>query len=526
MTLSDLIIKHFPHPAFNPGQKEAIEFCVHAVLNQNKKHILLELPTGIGKSAVATTLHRVLHHLRNGDHTTTIVTATKGLQEQYLKDDSAIINLYGKKNYGCPKGAGHYTSEKCMVHVHAKTCNPHASCPYVKTRKEWKESSFRMTNHSFEVKAPPIALSTNNTQLLIIDECHVIDDQLIDNAKIVISAEYLKRFEKTCGLPFTGKFIALINEMVDYKVGTVFVPDKSLREEVNTLLSVISHKITELDVDPGPAALLVIAELRMYAYTLGGLLSVDGEWLVDEYAFSSKISLTPVYAHQVSQHALFSKADQFIHMSATICGFDEYKKTLGILDSESAVFEVPNPIPLDHRPIVPIEAVKVSGSYSRADLINAVDMIIARHGEESGVIHTVSFQLAKEILERSKHANRMLISNDRKEILHFLKKNGSILLSPSVETGYDFKGDLARWQIIAKVPYGFLGDPYIKLNMARSSKWYARKAIVRLVQAAGRAVRGVDDYADTYIIDSNFARLYSQNKELFPTWFRDAVIKT
>lgn len=62
-----------------------------------------------------------------------------------------------------------------------------------------------------------------------------------------------------------------------------------------------------------------------------------------------------------------------------------------------------------------------------------------------------------------------------------------------------------------------------ELNADRDPKWYARKAVVRLVQAAGRAVRGMDDYATTYVIDSNFSRLYLENRELFPAWFQDAV---
>jgi Rad3-related DNA helicase len=117
----------------------------------------------------------------------------------------------------------------------------------------------------------------------------------------------------------------------------------------------------------------------------------------------------------------------------------------------------------------------------------------------------------------------MLISNKKDEILDFLKQPGAIILSPSIEAGYDFKDDLARWQIIAKVPYSFLGSAWVKLNMDRSNKWYARKAIVRIVQASGRAVRGITDHATTYILDSNFKRLYTSNQELFPDWYKDAV---
>jgi Rad3-related DNA helicase len=100
-------------------------------------------------------------------------------------------------------------------------------------------------------------------------------------------------------------------------------------------------------------------------------------------------------------------------------------------------------------------------------LATFVDKIIDRHGTDNGVIHTVSFQLAKDIRDNSKHKKRMVISNDRDEIISLLKKKNMILLSPSVESGYDFKGDLARWQILPKVPYEYLGNPRIKLLMNR-----------------------------------------------------------
>lgn len=59
MNYEKLIDEHFPFEKFNPGQKEAIDFAVTNLV-AGKKHILMELPTGIGKSAIATTVHRVM----------------------------------------------------------------------------------------------------------------------------------------------------------------------------------------------------------------------------------------------------------------------------------------------------------------------------------------------------------------------------------------------------------------------------------------------------------------------------------
>lgn len=49
MNHSDLIDKFFPFPQYNPGQKEAIQDCIDNIL-KGTRHIIMELPTGIGKS--------------------------------------------------------------------------------------------------------------------------------------------------------------------------------------------------------------------------------------------------------------------------------------------------------------------------------------------------------------------------------------------------------------------------------------------------------------------------------------------
>jgi Rad3-related DNA helicase len=173
-----------------------------------------------------------------------------------------------------------------------------------------------------------------------------------------------------------------------------------------------------------------------------------------------------------------------------------------------------------------LNALKVSGDYDRKKHAAIVDAIIDKHGKDNGVIHTVSFKLAEELKANSKHSHRMVISNDRREILGLLNQHntGKIILSPSVTTGYDFKGEMAKWQIIAKIPYLSMGDVWVKLNMDRSSRWYSRQAILPLVQASGRVCRGMTDYGVTYIIDSNFMFLFRQNHDLFPEWWVNAMV--
>jgi Rad3-related DNA helicase len=63
---------------------------------------------------------------------------------------------------------------------------------------------------------------------------------------------------------------------------------------------------------------------------------------------------------------------------------------------------------------------------------------------------------------------------------------------------------LSRFQIIAKVPFPNLGDKYISVKKDLLPKWYAYQTAKTIVQSYGRSVRNENDYAVTYILDSDF----------------------
>jgi Rad3-related DNA helicase len=96
------------------------------------------------------------------------------------------------------------------------------------------------------------------------------------------------------------------------------------------------------------------------------------------------------------------------------------------------------------------------------------------------------------------------------------------MLSPSIAEGFSFDDDLARWQIIAKVPYPYLGDRQVAAKMKQDRDWYVLQTVMTVLQACGRIVRSDIDHGTTYILDSDFIRLFEDNTKFFPKWFKDA----
>jgi Rad3-related DNA helicase len=533
-SIEELFAKRFPYKKPNPGQKEAILKTVEA-FRSGKKHVVLGAPTGLGKSSIAVTVHRILREIQDGSFRTTITTATKNLQDQYTGEFKEIHDLRGKTNYDCPKNVGPYNSPKCRNLIVESNCTPSQQCPYYKQRKKWTDQAvIRITNTSFQIEACAMLVMTPETRadMIVIDECHNIDEHLVAHSTLKLDVDALQSLKKVVGVNAISGVVDFINDFISVQVGSVV----SVNDEYGNKATAISDHFESLmeslqiklkTATHGKDSIAgAIEEMQQIADKLRQFSETHGEWILTEYVYAHKIELRPIYAHQVSEFGLFRKSDRFLHMSATICGHDAYIKSLGIKREECEFIDLANPIPVENRLVRSLSAIKVSGDYDRVRLAELVDKIIDRHPNQNGIIHTVSFALAEDIVKYSKNKKKMLVSNNRDEIVSRLMKfnSGTVILSPSIEQGYDFPGDMSRFQIIAKVPFLALGDPHTKLNLERHPEWYARKAILRLVQASGRSVRGVDDFASTYIIDSNLDMLIRRNRDLFPSWYLDSLV--
>lgn len=533
--MTDIIDKHFPFDVYHQGQKEAIKKIVY-YLTQGVKHIVLEAPTGVGKSVISTTVHRVMAELKPG-HRTTIITSTKGLQDQYSDDDRGVYSLKGKDNYHCHLGVGPYKSPGCIAACSASKCRPKSQCAYVLRRDHWCEvAPLRITNSSFQIVAGDglVMEDENRANLIVVDECHNIDAHLVDHSSLELNVDDFKNIGRAMGANYIGKFLDFINLFVAEDFSSAFTPTEEHTSAAKKIATDLNSRISEMEktLDESPPEELRKLDWMQYAIQdmdniseqMMTFATTAGVWIVMDCAFSAKLTLKPAHAWMVAERGLFRKAPQFLHMSATICGYYEYIETLGLKPEDCRYVQVANPIPVKNRIIKKIPLMKVSGDFDRMRLAQAVDKILSKHPGENGIIHTVSFKLAEEIVEFSENKDRLMISNDRDAILSALSSGkGKVIISPSIETGYDLKGDLSRFQIVAKIPYLSLGDPWIRYNLSQSDGWYQRKTILRLVQACGRSIRGVNDYAATYVLDQNIDYLLRKGAGIAPDWFLESI---
>jgi Rad3-related DNA helicase len=192
---------------------------------------------------------------------------------------------------------------------------------------------------------------------------------------------------------------------------------------------------------------------------------------------------------------------------------------------------IPSPFPIENRPVVILPIGKMGSKNLDATLpklATAVREILSSHPNEKGIIHCHTYKIVT-YLKRVLKSKRVLTHNseNRDAILqkHLNSKEPTVLLSPSMTEGVDLRGEYSRFQIICKVPYPYLGDKLVKKRMNKWKSWYPLQTAKAIVQSVGRSVRSSDDHAVTYVLDSDWERFYTFNKQLFPEDFRKSITK-
>ncbi|HSA72484.1 MAG TPA: ATP-dependent DNA helicase [Nitrososphaeraceae archaeon] len=118
-------LDNFPHTSFRNNQDNVIGQICEA-FNSGCKYVILEAPTGFGKSAIAMTAARTLG-------SSFVCTATKDLQTQYTYDYGFLKVAKGKNNFQCRvkedfMEAGKYLCNSCNSGSEIE-CR-HTSCDY------------------------------------------------------------------------------------------------------------------------------------------------------------------------------------------------------------------------------------------------------------------------------------------------------------------------------------------------------------------------------------------------------------
>lgn len=580
--INELISKHFPYKEIRNIQHEAIFKIIKSFINDNKKYFILECPTGGGKSAIALTTARILKEIFN--YRSTICTSTIALQDQYLNDFPELANLMGKNNYECTR-KGHpllkYNEQVCNDLQSLKLCNPRNDCPYVIAREFWQhKGDYRITNSHFMIQAGVQVYSGVDqkayTPFVVIDEAHTLPNIILSHCYFKIEPLDLTKIyiDESFNHVLISEFIELKKLIQDAfllskKQDSDFILTQStelieLSSDILTkiitledmLLEIKDDYKTDFEMDNGitPDSCKTLSDYKKhysklrYPNYLNKSIDVIEELhntfeIISIFEKTEKIiakssspeftEIGPVSAKSISEYSILRKSDKFLFMSATICGMNDYVEELGLNPADVAVLSMNSPFEISRRKISYIPVAKFSYT-NREEAYNSIiktadkiiDIMYQYYGKPvRGLIHSGTYVNADIFKEKSKFSNIIETPKTIRDAIKLTKKKSDnlILCSPTIYEGIDFKDDLARFQIIVKVPYDSLTDPLKKYNMKYHSKKYTKEAVIKLVQAYGRGTRHEEDYCTTFILDANFESiLYSTQ---LPLWVKLAITK-
>jgi Rad3-related DNA helicase len=375
---------------------------------------------------------------------------------------------------------------------------------YEDARAEFFDSRVGVTNYAYFLKARQLP----ERQVLILDEGHNLERILLGMAGFRIRPQ-------TCwaaGVDAPQRFGTHDEARIVDWLGSVLLP--ALRTQATLRRhSTIQRRWEDL------------------AERVAEYLDLDdrGQWIAwtDEDTLKVRPLAVTVLARQ-----MFARAKHVVIQSATIFDLPTFRRTLGIPDS-ALTFSAPSEFPVRNRPIF----YRPIGNMARKTMDNAIpelcmemERIVAHFGNCKGIIHTHSYSINERVSSHLavRFGNRIVThgkdprSRENAIRRHCVSNGASVLVSPSMVEGVDLKGDLARFQIVCKVPYPRL-DPYTRKRCTMDRSWYELQTAWALVQMIGRAVRSDTDSAVTFVLDSHFESFVSRNEKILPTWWRDAI---
>lgn len=499
-------------------------------------NVILTAPTGTGKSFFGHTLanssrqidekkkydiesyqaFEVDHHGTYTNeqpyqpHGTLGLTITKSLQDQY-KNLFNCTSLKGKSNYISTLDPTMDVEIESAV-IPRKILHKHRlgnNCNYYNDRRDLLVGRFGVTNYKMFMALPA---HVKGREYLICDEASELEDEIVSQCSCQIKYDNLKRNginipTLTSDSPLT--VYAWLDDLV-----------QMLQEQRLYLQRTLQKKTSWSSKNQ--------SKYRYINNLLSQVTICANNFYNCEYIVEKKfdlVSFTPLYIDQLASN-IFTHGEKKLLMSATIIDHKSFAKSLGIKDYQ--YIDVPSEFDCKKSPIYVSKKYPLSRKTVKQFLpkiVENIDNIVEHHKNEKGVIHTHTHEITQFIYETIDKCRDRLICREpgksNEEILetHATTTDNTVLMSPSLSYGVDLKDDLARFQIIVKLPYLPLHDKRVKRLFETNSEWYENKMLNTLVQACGRATRSKDDHSVTYILDGMIGKILIKCKHKLPKHF-------
>lgn len=556
-----------------PNQMETCNSIITSFLDDGIKYLILNAPTGTGKSIIGAVVAEVVHSIKSPNQVANasfLVTPTIALQNQYVEtfksDNSAhdhrVVMIMGASNYSCSALSTQeepQTADGCAIRVFQKSgmeqilTEDCSHCAFQLSRQKRDKARHLILNTSYYFTDRLAAEILAPRTVCVFDEAHLLNDLYTDHCAINFTEKGLLATaeEVTAMLTLGNSEIFKHLKFIGKQLANEKITDNNYIEMITLLASVYTtiaenaEQEAERNIRNRERYLKINKMTKKYFGRAGKILDLlEHEYPhVFEYkkkdvkSFQSdhEVTIKPIFIGKMFEKLV--NAEHNLLMSATIS--EQYAKRTLQLDPSDKVCHIrlPPQFPIENKKVVFFKPMSLNYNSMKDPesvkklCVNAFQ-IVKHHSDkgERGIILAPSFAIVESI------AGTLRGALDPKEVKVFehvrgeklidwieafkaYDKGPAVFLTPSGFEGLDLPQDLSRYQILVKTPWGALGDKRIKLIADVYPDIYAHNALAKLTQGAGRSVRSIDDYATTYILDQAAQRLWCAKTNMWANEF-------
>lgn len=576
-------LKYNIYPDFRPYQYETINKIVEFIKESPKRYIVIQAPTGSGKSILGYVVARwCQEHLspvvgdKCGLYSSFLLTSKNLLLDQYDRDfHKHMAMVKGKANYQCLLSKGSAAEGLCSA-ARKNYWPCRNQCPYLVAIKKAQESPIMSTNLHLLLVDHDVAHRFNKRSMLIIDECHDVESVIMEYRTIVFTDRTIdeinevkqqllrqgdpKKFNRVYYMAHDSYIKTQGSKHKSYDVSNLDITNKlmvdkfleDVKKDINVMRDVINNQIDLLidgeycgnqseaaKDDEIKSANRFNDHMKDLSCKINNYFKEkdDTDWVVEEHITEKTKKITgfemkPLNVKKLAKNIFTQFGNKVIMMSATVGGIDMFCENLGIEKDDVDYIEVPSTFPIENRPFVILPIAKMNYSNMEQNMpkiVQAVDDILETMKGKKGIIHSVSFKNAIYIKEHSRYANRIIIHDSKtkeKRLKEFKSSKDKVLVSPSLIEGFDFKGNMSEFQIFIKVPYRSLSSKVVRRRMEQEPDWYQNYAALSIMQGVGRSIRSETDQAVTFCLDDNINYLLSRYRYLFSEDFLKTIVRS
>jgi ATP-dependent DNA helicase DinG len=481
------------------GQEQAIS----DMMESKHRVTALSAPTGFGKSPTY-----IGYAILSGQPTC-IVTNSRGLQDQLMRDFSSIglVDIRGRSNYQCASREDYTCQEGYATQCPFKGT---VGCPASQAEMRAATSSLVVTNYDKWIASRRFGQGLSHFTQVIFDEGHDAPDAVAKAMQVILSDNEVTNVLKMdyprgsdvfgCWKVWASYAREVAEDLIreqKYKISTVSSPKASWVKELYHLMALLRR-------------LSILSTAR------------PEDWIVEEDP-NQGFQFDPIRPARYAESTLLLHTPRIIIVSATLRPKTLYMLGIGKINYDFFEFESdfsPQRCPIYWVPTMRVDA----RTPDLSQLWVRLDQIIAKRQDRKGIIHTISYARQQDVLRKSRFRDRMYVNSKgipATSMVEIFKASdpGTILVSPSVGTGYDFPGKTCEWQFLAKIPFP---DGRTKINRARNSddnEYGAYQAMQTMVQAFGRGMRSKEDQCEGFICDDHLTWFIPKFRHLAPNSF-------